>query len=113
MSRDKHRSRDRRIALLQRAIQSRVHGDHAPARVLHCRGGMALRNADLQRLVREGMVRITRHSWGGEYGKAYAPKRFRMLKAQPFGDCFGRVNITRAVITPKGLAWLNAQAREG
>ena len=58
MSKDKHRSRDRRLALLQLALDSEARG--AAGIACNCHGGLPLANRDAKRLVKEGALKVQR-----------------------------------------------------
>lgn len=91
MSARKHRSLERRMELLFLAKNEGI--------ALHCEGGMALANPDLQRLIKEGMLEIRR---GSVQGLAYQPKRFRSKEPSENTHCYGNTNITTAILTEKG-----------
>lgn len=106
MSKDKHRSRARRIALLRRAAHVSEGWGVRLGLIIHREGGIAFKNRDLQRLLRDGMVRISRYAGHYEGQKAYAPKRFRSQEPTIYTHCHGSANVTRALITPKGEKFL-------
>lgn len=99
MSADKHRGRERRLALLRLAAGSKQ------GILLHAEGGMAMRNPDLQRLLLSGHLSLHRVNW---MGYPLVPKRFvsRFLREVHGKSLHGRVNRSYATITPRGAAAL-------
>lgn len=90
----KNAAHERRMTLLYRARRGRV--------LIHCEGGIALKNRDLQRLVRDGYLVI-----GRSPGIPKWSKRFKQLTA-PGRHFHGTEAIRRsfAKLTPKGEALL-------
>ncbi len=82
MSRDKHRSKRRRLELLTAA--ARLADTRGPGFgiALNCERGLAMENPDLQRLLSEGLLELKRPRIGA------------------------RTRLTIAVITPAGRSFL-------
>lgn len=85
MSKDKHRSKERRLKILSGAASLADRFGAAYGIPLNCEEGMALENRDLQRLLRDGLLE---------------------LKRPRIGE--GKTRLTIAVITPAGRKALSA-----
>ena len=104
MSADKHRSRGRRLALLLRAASVE---DSRFGILLHGEGGMAMRDPDLRRLLRNGHLRLRRVD---RFGLTSPCKRL-----PPHSHALarhGRIGVTvvrtYAVLTERGRAALGS-----
>lgn len=103
MSADKHRSLERRLALLRRAANTDYRFSQNALMLNHL-GGMSMHNRDLQRLLREGLFRLAR---GGSH--SLGPKhmsRFRRIFPKQHG-LHGDTHRTFAVLTPAGREFLD------
>lgn len=96
MSKDKHRSRDRRLALL------RTMRDRGGRIYLHCEGGMAAKNPDLQRLAHEGLAIIARSPGVPKWSKTFAYFQGKHFHSTPM------IRRSYAEITEAGRAMLKA-----
>lgn len=85
---------DRRMMVLNRARESgRI--------ALNCEGGMARSNRDIQRLVRDGYLKIYRPG-----GIPKWSKRFNELVGRGYFHSSDMIRRTYAFLTPKGAALL-------
>lgn len=127
MSKDKHRRLTRRLKLLREAAESPL--------VFHRIGGLAMKDRDVQRLIQDGHLKFSRFGWNGRrlspkrfvgnfrrdysHRDEYAPRESKQALGcredfRPQGELsswgvFGKINITRGVITDAGLAFLEGQ----
>ena len=97
MSKDKHRSLGRRLALLREAEKHPI--------PLHCEGGIAVANPDLQRLAADGLVEIKRNPSTPKH-----MRRFGELQRQRLFDISAFVRRSFAFITDAGSAMLKRRA---
>lgn len=86
---------ERRMALLHRACRERGLG-------IHCEGGMALKNRDLQKLIRDGYLVIERRPKGIPKISRQFQRDAKMRRFGMHGSAY--VRRTVAVPTPAGLA---------
>lgn len=129
MSKDKHRSLNRRLRLLEWSADGGI--------LFHREGGMAMADHDIKRLVRDGLIRFARQKWRGhclspkkfignfrrDFGHRdeHAPREYtHAFGCRPHyigqgynlgGALHGGVNITRGLITDAGQAFLERKGR--
>lgn len=103
MSADKHRSRQRRMTLLQDACTK----GGIP---LHCEGGMAMDNPDLQRLITAGHMKVVRSNhpkWSAEWARTFRRGEFRL--GYGYRGIHGFAFRTYAVLTERGRGALRTR----